>query len=39
LQPTTHPNSPLFSTRALKFLIFCTWSQYPFLVDLSFFCK
>jgi len=22
LQPTTHPNSPLFSTQALKFLIF-----------------
>jgi len=37
LQPTTHPNSPLFSTRALKFLISCTWSQYPFLVDFIIF--
>jgi len=26
LQPNTHPNSPLFSTRALKFLISCIWS-------------
>jgi len=40
LQPNTHPNSPLFSTRVLKFLISCTWSQYPFLVDfIFFFCK
>ena len=37
LQPTTHPNSPLFSTQALKFLIPCTWSQYPFLVDFIIF--
>jgi len=37
LQPTTHLNSPLFSTQALKFLIPCTWSKYSFLVDLSFF--
>jgi len=37
LQPNTHPNSPLFSTRALKFLISCTWSQYPFLVDFIIF--
>jgi len=37
LQPNTHPYSPLFSTRALKFLISCTWSQYPFLVDFIIF--
>jgi len=37
LQPNTHPNSPLFSTWALKFLISCTWSQYPFLVDFIIF--
>jgi hypothetical protein len=37
LLPNTHPNSPLFSTRALKFLISCTWSQYPFLVDFIIF--
>jgi len=37
LQPNSHPNSPLFSTRALKFLISCTWSQYPFLVDFIIF--
>jgi len=30
-------NSPLFSTRALKFLISCTWSQYPFFVDVIIF--
>jgi len=34
---TPIPNSPLFSTRALKFLISCTWSQYPFLVDFIIF--
>jgi len=34
---TTHPNSPLFSTQALKFLIPYTWSQYPFLVDFIIF--
>jgi hypothetical protein len=39
LQPTTHPNSPLFSTQALKFLISCTWSQYPFLIDFIIFFK
>jgi len=37
LLPNTHPNSPLFSTRALKFLISYTWSQYPFLVDFIIF--
>jgi len=36
---TPIPNSPLFSTRALKFLISCTWSQYPFFVDFIIFCK
>jgi len=34
---TLIPNSPLFSTRALKFLISCTWSQYSFLVDFIIF--
>jgi len=34
---TPIPNSSLFSTRALKFLISCMWSQYPFLIDFIIF--
>jgi len=32
----THPNSPLFSTRALNIR---TWSQYPYVVTISVSCR
>jgi len=39
LQPTTHPNSPLFSTQALKFLILLYVVTISVLVDFIIFCK
>jgi len=39
LQPTTHPNSPLFSTQALKFLILLYVVTTFVLVDFIIFCK
>ena len=39
LQPTTHPNSLLFSTQALKFLILLYVVTTSVLVDFIIFCK
>jgi len=39
LQPTTQPNSPLFSTQALKFLILLYVVTIFILVDFIIFCK